>query len=173
MKPAALLFVVVLAAGCGSTKTVTSTETVTKTVTKTVTAAGACTGSDLGATFAAVPGSAGAGNITYALKITNTSSSSCELGISKFQLLDASGANVPTNITPPSGTKSLAAGASVTYDARFSPDVTGTGDNQSGQCQPTSSTLRMSLTGGGTVDAPIAPPTAVCEQGSMTLTTAA
>jgi hypothetical protein len=166
MKRFALLGVILLAAGCGSTKTVTETQTATTTVTKTVTAGGACAGSALSATFDAIPGSQGAGNIVYALKLTNTSSTTCELSITNLQLLDASGNDVPTNITPPPSS-SIGAGESVAYNARFSPDVNGTGDNTNGQCQPTSHTLRLSVSGGGTADVPISPPTPVCEKGSM------
>jgi len=78
---------------------------------------------------------------------------------------------VPTNVQPPPAA-SVGAGESLGYDARFSPSVNGTGDNTSGQCQPTAATLRLTLAGGGTVDAPIQPATPVCEKGSMTLTTA-
>jgi hypothetical protein len=166
---AAALCIALLAAGCGSTKTVTTTQTVTKTVTKTVSAT-ECTAGDVKATFDVVPGSAGAGNIVHALKLANSSSSACELALTGFQLLDANGNDVPTNVTPPTGATILAASESLGYHARFSPDVNGTGDNTNGQCQPTSATLRITLAGGGTVDAPIQPPTSVCEKGSMNLT---
>jgi Protein of unknown function (DUF4232) len=169
VKIAATLCIALVVAGCGSTNTVTTTQTVTKTVTKTVSAT-QCPGSDVTATFDVVPGSAGAGNIVYALKLTNSSSSPCELALTGFQLLDANGNDVPTNVTAPTATTLLAASESLGYHARFSPDVNGTGDNTNGQCQPTSATLRITLAGGGTVDAPIKPPTPVCEKGSMSLT---
>ena len=70
----------------------------------------------------------------------------------------------------PQPAASVAARESLGYNARFSPDVNGAGDNTNGQCQPTSATLRIALAGGGTVDAPISPATPVCEKGSMTLT---
>jgi len=171
MKFAAAGFCLALVvAGCGSTKTVTVTNVVTTTVTKTV-STGPCTASDLTATLDAVAGSAGAGNIVYALKIKNGGSSACDLTITSFQLLDSSGADNPTNVQPPPAAN-IGAGESLGYNARFSPDVNGTGDNTNGPCQPTSATLRITLGGGGTVDAPISPPTSVCEKGSMTLTTA-
>ena len=116
MKCIALLVVVLVAAGCGGTKTVTVTQTMTTTVTKTV-ATGACKGSDLSATFAAVPGSQGAGNIVYALKVTNSSSAACQLSIASFQLLDANGADVRTNVTPPAETTVTAGELSVTTHA--------------------------------------------------------
>ena len=167
MKRAALLLVVFVAAGCGTkTTTITQTQTVTKTVTKTVRATGNCTGAELSATFDLVPGSQGAGNVVYALKITNMTSSPCELGIIGFQLLDKGGAFNPTNVTPLPPT-SIGANETLGYNARFSPDVNGTGDNTNGSCQPTSATLRIDV-GEGSVQAPISPPTSVCEQGSMT-----
>lgn len=168
MKRAGALLAVLLLAGCGSTKTVT--QTVTSTVTKTVTEGGACKGSELTASFDLIPGSAGAGNIVYALKITNSSSTRCQLVLTGWQLLGPSGTENPTNIQlPATPTLSLAAGASVTYNARFTPDVPGPGETTPGQCEPSSATLRIDVAT-GTVNAPIAPPTAVCQHGSMTLT---
>jgi hypothetical protein len=51
--------------------------------------------------------------------------------------------------------------------ARFSPTVAGQGDSQSAVCQPAAHTLQFSPRGGGVVDAPIKPPTSVCEQGTL------
>ena len=45
--------------------------------------------------------------------------------------------------------------------------VPGPGDNQSGACLPKALTLELVATGGGYVDAPIQPPTSVCEQGTL------
>jgi hypothetical protein len=44
--------------------------------------------------------------------------------------------------------------------------VNGVGDNTNGTCQPKASTLRVAL-GGAPLDAPISPPTSVCEQGTL------
>ena len=63
----------------------------------------------------------------------------------------------------------LAPRASATAQARFSPDVPGSGEQQTGPCEPTAITLRVEATGGGTVDVPIEPVTSVCEQGAMQL----
>lgn len=189
VKRAALLipFALVLA-GCslgGSTKTVTSTQTVTvtRTVTKTTTsstttskpASAPCAAGSLQGTFAAVPGSAGAGQTSYRLTLTNTGATSCWLqGTPQVQLLGTTGAANPTDATaaPPVSANppkiSLAHGGSATADARFSPDVPGTGDkNQPGQCEDTSTVLRVTAPGGGTLDAPVQPPTPVCERGSL------
>ncbi|MDE3190745.1 MAG: DUF4232 domain-containing protein [Acidobacteriota bacterium] len=181
---AGLLGLAVLAlAGCGGTTTITVTSTVTHTRTVTVTrpattttapaASAACTAGNLQGSFDGVQGSAGAGQIVYQLKLTNTGASPCFVtGIPQVQLLGTTGNGLPTNASPepgqPAAAKvSLAHGASATADAQFSPDVPGTGDSTSGRCQPTATVLRVTATGGGTLDAPIQPPTSVCEQGSM------
>ena len=103
--------------------------------------------------FNLVPGSAGAGQIVYALSLKNTSSSACSLhGVPNGTLLGATGAALPTHVTA---------------QARFSSTVAGQGDSQSGMCQPTAYTLQVTATGGGVTDAAIKPPTSVCEQGSL------
>jgi hypothetical protein len=184
---AGLLIVAVLAlAGCGGGGTTTVTQTVThvKTVTlhattasSTTTAApasAACAADSLTGSFAEVPGSAGAGQIVYKLTLTNSGSSPCFVsGIPQVQLLGTTGKALPTSVSaaqPGTATAakiSLQHGDSANADAQFSPDVTGTGDATSGQCQPTATVLRVTAQGGGTLDAPIQPPTPVCEQGSL------
>ena len=181
--------VVGVLAGCGGAKSVTVTQTVTRTVTHTVTttpppaAASACTGSSLGGTFAGIPGSAGAGQISYRLTVTNTSGSACFVsGMPQLQLLDAQGAALPTSVTAAQPGQATAAkivlqpSASATSDARFSPDVPGVGEGQAGKpCEPIAHQLQVTANGGGTFVVPITPPTSVCEHGSlrMTLYTAA
>jgi hypothetical protein len=182
---AALATVVVLAlAGCGGTTTQTVTQTVTHVRTVTVTTPGTttnaapasapCAASSLQGSFDAVPGSAGAGQITYKLTLTNTGSTACFLsGIPQVQLLGTTGGALPTSTSaeppvPANPAKiSLQHGQSAAAEARFSPDVNGTGDNAPGQCQPTATVLRVTAPGGGTLDAPIQPPTPVCERGSL------
>ena len=167
-------------AGClgGGTKTVTVTHTRTVTTTKTVTKpdgsiAGAkpCTGTQLTAAFALVPGSAGAGQIVYALSVRNSSATPCSVrGVPQATLLDASGTALPTHVKPAGGGKRpivLPPGASAFAQARFSPDVAGDGDSQTGDCQPTAHTLQVTAEGGGVTEAPIKPPTSVCQQGTL------
>lgn len=169
MKLAAALCLVVIAAGCGGTKTVTVTNTVTKTVTTPQVAPTPCKGDQLGAAFDVQVGSAAAGSITYVLRVKNSSPNTCELAILGLQLLDASFNDVPTSASPLPTPTRLDSLESVSYEARFSPDVTGTGDNQTGACEPVAHTLRATLTTGDKVDVPITPPTSVCERGSITL----
>jgi hypothetical protein len=171
-----------LAAGCG-TKTVTVEHTVTEV--RTVTAPSTttspasvplCAGDALRGTFAVVAGSAGAGQISYRLRVTNIGAADCTVsGLPDVLLLGADGEALPTRVTaaqpgqPTAARVVLAPSGSAVADARFSPDVPGVGDSQSGACQPRASTLRVTAPGGGTVDVPVQPPTAVCEQGSLRL----
>jgi Protein of unknown function (DUF4232) len=179
----ALAAIALSAAGCGiggSTKTVTvihirtHTVTVTTTVTATTTSASisACTGDQLSGTFKESSGGGGAGQIEYVLTLTNSSQTSCTLSGRRpvAVLLDGNGSVLPTHITgntAPSILVTLAPGESMKATARFSPDVPGVGDSQSGACQPKAYTLRVTPNGGGTVDAPIKPPTSVCERGTL------
>jgi Protein of unknown function (DUF4232) len=175
----ALTAVALSATGCGfggGAKTVTVTHTQTVTTTQTITsksaAADPCTGADLAGNFALVPGSAGAGQIEYALTLTNTSESPCFVrGVPRATLLGASAAVLPTDITAAgdggTGRIVLQPGASAVAHARFSPDVAGDGDSQSGACQPEAQTLQVNPDGGGATDAAIKPPTSVCERGNL------
>jgi Protein of unknown function (DUF4232) len=180
-----IVFITVLGvAGCGRTKTVTVTQTVTRTTTvrETTTVAtpppsqgASCSASSLQGTFSVVPGSAGAGQIGYDLMLTNTGSDDCWVsGIPSGELLDASGKVLPTNVGPAHPGEAavravLSHGESAVSHARFSPDVPGTGDTQTSQCEPKSHTFRIAV-GGGSLDVPLNPPTPVCERGSMTFT---
>ena len=187
----AALAVVAAAAGCGGTKTVTETATATtvRTVTFTTTTttaaatttgaaeAAPCTGGDLEARFAVVPGSAGAGNIVYSLRLTNVSAAACFVsGLPAVTLLDQNGSPLPTHASAAQPGQATAArivlqsGAAAKADARFSPDVPGIGEQHTGPCEPKAYVLRVTAPGSGTVAAPINPPTAVCERGGLSFT---
>ena len=176
----ALVALAFVAGGCGggtTTVTVTTTRTVTVATAPSSSAASACGAAQLTGTFAGVPGSAGAGNIVYRLRLVNTGSSSCWVsGLPQVVLLDTSGGRLPTSVRPArpgiaAAKITLAPDGAATADARFSPDVPGVGDSQQpGQCEPTASTLRVTAPGGGAVDAPIKPPTPVCERGQLSFT---
>jgi hypothetical protein len=153
----------------GRTRTITTTQTVT--TTGSVTSTKPCLGTQLAATFEVVPNSAGAGQIAYVLTVRNSSSSACSVhGIPKATLLGASGTPLPTQIKAAGGGDGLVVlppGASATAQARFSPDVAGQGDSQSGACQPEAHTLQLTADGGGVTEAPIKPPTSVCQRGTL------
>jgi hypothetical protein len=91
--------------------------------------------------------------------------------VPKATLLDASAGALPTHVTAAGGGAPtrvlLEAGASAAAHARFSPDVPGPGDSQSGECQPQAHTLQVTPNGGGVTDAAIKPSTSVCEQGTL------
>jgi hypothetical protein len=174
-----LAAVALTAAGClgSGTKTVTAAHTQTVTSTKTVTTTGSlagakpCAGGQLTGTFTLIPNSAGAGQIAYALTLKNSSQSTCLVrGVPQATLIGATGAPLPTQVRPAGGGKRpivLPPGASAVAQARFSPDVAGDGDSQTGACQPPAHTLQVTTVGGGVTEAPIKPPTSVCQRGTL------
>jgi uncharacterized protein YecT (DUF1311 family) len=138
-------------------------------------AAGPCAASGLAGTFTVIPGSQGAGNVSYRLTLVNTSGSSCFVtGIPVVVLLDKQGKPLPTSVHPAtpgvatSAKINLAPGAAAVADARFSPDVPGPGEQHPGACEKTAYWLKVSpRPGAGSLRAPISPPTPVCEKGSL------
>jgi hypothetical protein len=167
-------------AGCGGgTKTVTETATVVRTTTVRVTtqespsSATACVGDAMSGIFAVIPGSPGAGQISYRLHVNNDSPVACYVsGLPNVQLLDQAGKDLPTNVSPARPGTATAAriilqpGDSAMADARFSPDVPGGSEQTDGPCEPKAYTLRVSLAG-APLDVPITPPTPVCERGTL------
>ena len=190
MRPVALAVLLAVVgsalAGCGGgtrTTTVVETTTIVRTTTvhevqtsttvSSTTTAEACTGDAMSGSFSLVPGSAGAGQVVYRLRVRNDSPVACFVsGFPKVQLLGQGGVELPTNETPDQpGTGTalrvvLAPNAAATADVRFSPDVPGTGDQTGSQCQPKATTLRVAL-GGAPLDVPVSPPTPVCERGTL------
>jgi hypothetical protein len=146
----------------------------------TVDAATPCTGAMLTGTFKVIPGSAGAGNIVYRLRIASNGQAACFVtGLPGVTLLDAHGRKLPTKylFAGQPGTLTavmvqLAPGSgAATLTARFSPDIPGPGEPVSGRrCEPTAYKLRVAPSGGGSVVVPISPPTPVCEHGTLQLT---
>jgi Protein of unknown function (DUF4232) len=136
-----------------------------------------CTGGDLSGSFRVVPGSAGAGNIVYKLRVTNVSQHMCFVtGIPQLKLLDGHKRSLPTHARAefPGALSAvmvtLAPGRTSSLTARFSPDVQGVGEQHPGQCEATAHWLRVTPSGGGIAVVPISPPTPVCEHGGMSLT---
>jgi hypothetical protein len=133
-----------------------------------------CTGSQLTGRFAAVPGSAGAGNIVYRLTVKNRSETACTVtGLPLGQLLGKQRNPLPTHVRAAHANQltavlvTLQPGESARANARFSPDVNGTGDRMTGRCQPTSYSFRVKAPGGGVAIVPLKPPTPVCERGTL------
>jgi uncharacterized protein DUF4232 len=134
-----------------------------------------CSGSQLSGTFSVVPGSAGAGQISYVLRLRNRSQDSCFVsGLPVLRLLGKAGKPLPTHVWPthPGALTAirveLAPGAYAAATARFSPDVPGVGEQQIGQCERTAFRARVRPPSGtGTLLVLITPPTPVCEQGRL------
>jgi hypothetical protein len=183
MKVSVVLFAAIVlgTAGCGGgTKTVTETATVVHTTTVRVTtqesppsSATACTGDAMSGSFTVIPGSPGAGQISYRLGVKNDSPVACFVsGLPIVQLLNQAGHDLPTNAQPAQAGQATAAhiilqpGASAVADARFSPDVPGGSEQTDGPCEPKAYTLRVSLAG-APLDVPVTPPTPVCERGTL------
>jgi hypothetical protein len=133
-----------------------------------------CKGSQLAGTFAVVPGSAGAGNITYSLRLKNTSASTCSVtGLPQGQLLGRRGGKLPTHVRAafPGALSAVLVtlhhGQTTKATARFSPDVPGTGEQMmGGPCEPTAYSFRVSANG-ATTTVKLLPPTPVCEHGQL------
>jgi hypothetical protein len=136
-----------------------------------------CRGSDLSAVFRVVPGSAGAGNIVYILRIRNRSAHACFVsGLAAVRLLDRAGHALPTHfIAEHPGQQMtvrvvLRPGGYAAASARFSPDVPGVGEPVAGrQCERTAYRIRLTPPPGrGTVSGRMLPASPVCEHGGMT-----
>jgi hypothetical protein len=135
-----------------------------------------CAGRQLSGSFRVVRGSAGAGNIVYALRLENRSGRRCSVtGLPAAQLLDRADKALPTHVLaarPGALTPVLVVlrpGQATRATARFSPDVPGPGEPRlaNGQCEPSTSRLGVLALGGGATTVPVSPPTPVCEHGSL------
>jgi hypothetical protein len=133
-----------------------------------------CRGAQLAGNFAVVAGSAGAGNITYVLKLKNTSASACTVtGLPQGHLLGRARNVLPTNVRAafPGALAAvlvtLAPGRSTHATARFSPDVPGPGEQAPGRCEAVAWWFRVTGQGGGSTAVKVAPPTSVCEHGRL------
>jgi len=125
-----------------------------------------------------IPGSAGAGNIVYSLRMRLVSGRTCFVyGVPRLQLLDRLRRPLPTKVTRAvrPGLMALRVllrpGHGTRASARFSPDIPGPGEPQAGaQCERRSYYVRVTPPpGGGTFLAPVRPPTPVCEHGSLSV----
>jgi hypothetical protein len=113
---------------------------VTATTTTSAPGPAPCVASGLKGSFLIVPGSAGAGHVDARAVLTNISAAPCTtFGYVGLQLLGASDTPLPTHVVRAPGSEphiTLAPGGSASALARFSPDIPGPGDSQSGACQP-------------------------------------
>jgi Protein of unknown function (DUF4232) len=136
-----------------------------------------CRGVDVTATFTGVRGSAGAGQISYVLRLRNRSGHACWVsGLPVLRLLGRAGQPLPTHERPehPGALTAvrvtLARGGYAAATARFSPDIPGPGEPVLHACEPTAFSVRvMPPPGGGITVTGVTPPTPVCEHGTLTL----
>lgn len=126
--------------------------------------------------FYAVPGSAGAGQITYALRLRNSSTRACFVsGLPRLRLIGRTGKLLPTRVWPahPGALTAvrvlLSPGKVALATARFSPDVPGVGEQARGPCEPKAFRAKVWPPGGGSGSfvVRLAPPTSVCEKGRL------
>jgi hypothetical protein len=127
--------------------------------------------------FSVVRGSAGAGNVVYALRLHNRSANTCLLSrLPQIRLLSRAGTkpkSLPTKVVADPRYKPtpflLRPGKTATAQARFSPDVAGPGESVSGRCEPVAHYAAV-VVAGTTVVLRVSPPTSVCEHGRLTFT---
>src|SRR6185437_16316907 len=104
------------------------------------------------------------------LKLENTAPGACYVtGLPDALLIDEQGAGLPTNVQPAKADQANAAKvvlqphAAAVATARFSPDVPGGSEQTDGPCEPRAFTFHLTI-GSGSVEAPVQPPTSVCER---------
>ena len=136
-----------------------------------------CGGTQLFVSFLVVPYSVGAGNVSYALRVKNVSSSTCTVsGLAGLQLLGMKGKKLPTHVVNADPgvaavIVTLEPGRSAWAAGRFSPDVPGPGERQTGPCEQTSYHVSVTVPPrGDAVVGPFLPPNPVCEHGTISLT---
>jgi hypothetical protein len=123
------------------------------------------------ASFRVVPGSAGAGNIVYRLRVHNGSKRACAFaGFKRVKLLSRTQRPLPTRAHWAESYGSidhlLAPGQSLSAEARFSPDVPGVGEGNRRRCEPVARFLLLER-GQRRQMIRVAPATSVCEHGSL------
>jgi hypothetical protein len=136
-----------------------------------------CRSTRIAATFSVIPGSRGAGNVVYALRVQNTARAACFVsGLPALQLLGRSGRRLPTRVTAENRGALTAVrvvlqpGGWASASARFTPDVPGPGEGNRRQCEPTAVRVRVTVPpGGATTTARVMPATPVCVHGRMTM----
>lgn len=162
------------AATTADTAAPTSAATMPPPAQQAVTAAnGTCMMAALGhGTWTAVPGSSGAGHTSSDIAFQNTSSTPCTVsGFPAITLRDASGnalASHVTNFSTSPAVVSVAPGAWIHSELRYSADIPGPGEPTSGACEADAATAAVQIPGDAAVaTVTLDTPTPVCEQGTI------
>lgn len=141
-------------------------------------AVSACTPAHLAASMTVIDGSAGAGHISYAVRVKNAGGTACTVsGRPGLLLLGKRKHALPTHVVadhPGTGTAALVtltSGKVARAEARFSPDIPSSGEPASGPCERKAHFVRVSLAspGSGALMGPVRPPTPVCGHGRIVL----
>jgi hypothetical protein len=124
-------------------------------------------------TWRVVPDSEGAGHVAADLALRNTSGHPCTVtGYPGVSLLASNEHPLPTNVvkhqSAPVTTVTVAPGGWVHSEMRYSPNIAGDGEPQTGQCEPMTVHALAQLPGDSawariTLDHP----TTVCEKGTL------
>lgn len=124
-------------------------------------------------TWHVVPDSQGAGHVAADLAFQNTSGHSCTItGFPGVSLLASNDRPLPTNVLKDTAlaatTIRVAPGAWVHSEMRYSPNVPGPGEPQSGQCEPMAVHALALLPGDSAwTHVTLDHPTPVCEKGEL------
>lgn len=135
---------------------------------------GACTTSEMpSGIWKVIPDSQGAGHVAADLAFQNTSGHTCTIaGFPGVSLLASNDHPLPTNVLKNTSlavtTIKVAPGAWVHAEMRYSPNVPGPGEPQSGQCEPTAVHALGLLPGDSAwTHVTLDNPTTVCEKGEL------
>ncbi|MFL6110226.1 MAG: DUF4232 domain-containing protein [Catenulispora sp.] len=132
-----------------------------------------CTAAEMpGGTWKTVPGSEGAGHVAADISLRNTSTHPCTVaGYPAVSLLASDQHPLPTNVVRfPTAvtTVTVAPGAWVHSEVRYSPNIPGPGEPQTGECEPMTVHALAQLPGDTAwAKVTLPAPTMVCEKGTL------
>jgi hypothetical protein len=124
-------------------------------------------------TWRVIPDSQGAGHVAADLAFQNTSGHTCTVaGFPGVSLLASNDHPLPTNVLKDNSgavtTIKVAPGAWVHSEMRYSPNVPGPGEPDSGQCEPTAvHVLALLPADSAWTHVTLDNPTTVCEKGEL------
>ncbi|MBW8806016.1 MAG: DUF4232 domain-containing protein [Catenulisporales bacterium] len=132
-----------------------------------------CTAGEMPAgTWKVVAGSEGAGHVAADISLRNTSTHSCTVaGYPAISMLASDQHPLPTNVVRfPTAvtTVTVAPGAWIHSEVRYSPNIPGPGEPQTGECEPMTVHALAQLPGDTAwAKVTLPTPTAVCEKGTL------
>lgn len=131
-----------------------------------------CTHSRVVVKMTEIKNSFGAGHVSYRLTVHNNGPGSCLMSTyPPLQLLTAKEKRLPTNVirTEKPKTNLIPMGETAKATLRFSPDIPGPREPQTGPCETKAAKISVELSSSRAVG-PVEPPTSVCQHGKMTMT---